>query len=386
MSYSFNRLNRLNTDSIKWKLAKEENGRDDVLTFSIADSDYETAPEIKTALKSRVNHGAFGYTDSSDYASVVQEWYLKRYSTVIDKEQIISAPTVLNAISVVISLFTKENEGVIVQTPVYHVFKPIIEDNNRFVIDNKLYVTNRSYRMDLINLEEWFQTGVKTIIICSPHNPVGRVWTKNELTRLVELCKKYQVLIIADEIHSDIIMQGNTFFSLASFFSDYNNIIVISAPTKTFNLAGLQIANIISGKSELHEEIKNEYKRLHLLTPNLMALTALKAAYKDGEKWLEEQNIHIYKNYCLISEYFKDNSEIEVFPLEGTYLAWVKLKMNSNRFVKAMTKEGVVLSDGKKFGEDNDFIRINLACSEEQLLAGITKIKSYLEKNKELKE
>ncbi len=385
MSYSFNKLDRLNTDSIKWKLAKEQSGKDDVLTFSIADSDYETAPEIKRALEARLRHGAFGYTDSSDYATVVQEWYQKRYSVEIDKARIISAPTVLNAISVVIRLCTKVNEGVLVQTPVYHVFKPIIEDNSRLVIENKLYVYDLVYRMDFTDLEEWFLSGIKTIIICSPHNPVGRVWNRRELSQLVELCKKYQVLIIADEIHSDIIMKGKKFISLASFFNVYNNIIIISAPTKTFNLAGLQIANIISGNNDLHEKIKKEYIRLHLATPNLMALTALITAYQEGETWLEEQNNHIYNNYCFISDFFKENAYIEVFPLEGTYLAWLKLKMNSTRFVEEMAKEGIILSDGKKFGESEDFVRFNLACSKEQLIKGLEKIKKYLDMSRENK-
>lgn len=383
MSDLFKTKNRKNSDSIKWKLAKEQCKTEDCLTFSIADSDYESALEIKQALVKRSDHGAYGYTSvGDDYLSIVRDWFKRRYLTDIEEKWIVPIPTVLNGLSVCISLFTNNKEKVVIQTPVYHVFKPVIESNNRVVLDNKMIIEDKMYKMNLAELEGYFKSGVKTFILCSPHNPVGRVWTKKELSDLIKLCSKYQVLIISDEIHADIIMPNKEFISLAKFFNEYDNIIILSAPTKTFNIAGLQIANIISGRKQLTDQIKTEYQRLHLSTPNLMALAAIKAAYQKGEDWVDKQNNHIYNNYMFMKQYFSENSDIEVFPLEGTYLAWIKLNnYNSTWFVNELCKKGVVLSDGLKFDEEENFIRFNLACSREQLTSGLKIIKKFMSEN-----
>ncbi len=381
----FKKIDRTNTDSIKWQLAKEACNQDECFTFNIADSDYETAPVVKKALIERVKHGAFGYaTTGKEYEEIIINWYYNQYGVSIEKESIITAPTVLNAISVIINLLTKEEDEILIQTPVYHMFRTVIEDNHRKVIDNTLIDKDNSYQIDFNDLESTFAKGVKVFVFCNPHNPVARVWKEEELDRLVSLAKKYDVLIISDEIHSDIIMPGYTFTSMSKYFNIYNQIIIISAPTKVFNIAGLQIAQIIVMDKQLNKLIKNAYQKLHLSTPNLLAVTALKTAYQNGYEWLIAQNSHIHDNYNLLKESLsKYGMMFTVYPLEGTYLAWIKVNISNKtteQFVNELTDKGVFVTDGSKFGHSKDFIRISLACSDEQLLSGLAIIETYLNK------
>ncbi|MFW5847744.1 MAG: MalY/PatB family protein [bacterium] len=387
MGQFFKTLNRKNTDSIKWQLAKDISNSDDIYTFSIADSDYETAPAIKKALQNRVKHGAFGYAKPGDnYKDIIYNWYKNRYLAEINKEEILPCPTVLNGLSVSLQIFSNQNEKILIQTPVYHVFKSVIETNQRELAINPLSVKNNKYEIDFLDLEVKFKSGIKVLVFCSPHNPVGRVWSKKELDNVVLLAKKYNVLLISDEIHSDIIMPGNKFISLASYFDQYNKIIVISAPTKVFNIAGLQIAQIITNNKIINNKLKDRFAKLHLSTPNLLAVTALKAAYTKGISWLEAQNKHIYNNYKYMKEYISAYKNLfELFPLEGTYLAWVKINIlnyDSTKLTNELAKIGVFLSDGFKFGSDKFFVRISLACSKKQLKNGLTKIIDYLKDKK----
>jgi cystathionine beta-lyase len=381
----FKTLNREDTDSIKWQRAKKACSCDEFYTFSVADSDYQTAPCIKESLMERVEHGAFGYAGKGDdYEQIIQDWYDKRYNIKIKQESIIPVPTVLNGLSVLIDLFTNQGDSIIIQTPVYHVFKPVIENNQRYVIENPLIEGDR-YRIDFKHLETLFKNGYKTFVFCNPHNPVGRVWTKEEINKLIQLANKYDVLIISDEIHSDIIMPGFEMVSLASFFKDYDKIIVISAPTKVFNIAGLQIAQIIADNQVYIDRIKNRYMQLHLLSPNLLAVNALKAAYQNGDTWVDAQNKHIYLNYELLKETLEDTKNFKLYPLEGTYLVWIKLidlDVPASQFVEEMQKYGVFLSEGQKFGAKDIYFRMSIACSREQLENGIKQIIKWLKEKK----
>jgi cystathionine beta-lyase len=388
MDKLFKTLNRVNTDSIKWQMAKKLCDCDQYYTFSVADSDYETAPCIKKALKERVEHGAFGYAGiGDDYEAIIANWYQKRYKVDVSKKAIIPVPSVLNGLSVMIDLFTNKGDSIIIQTPVYHVFKPVIEHNQRYVIENPLKNHNHQYEMDFESLEQLFKNGYKTFVLCHPHNPVGRVWTKDELKKLVNLAKKYQVLIISDEIHSDIIMPGHSFHSMIEFSNDYKGIIVISAPTKVFNIAGLKIAQIIVEDPTINAKIKKEYLRLHLSTPNLLALTAIKAAYQEGASWVDAQNKHILSNYAILKNHLSQYRDFfEVYPLEGTYLVWIRVnipKIKASTFVKKMVRYGVFLSEGQKFGCEDQYVRMSIACSEEQLIKGLKQIDLFLKNSNE---
>lgn len=382
MSKSFVTLNRKNTDSIKWNLAEKACENRDCYLFSIADSDYETAPIVKEVMIERVNHGAFGYVNKGDdFETLIKTWYKERFMVDISEDMIISTPSVLNSIAVSLQNLTKEDEGVIIQTPVYHMFKEVIDHNHRLVIDNPLSLEDLNYSMNLSHLETLFQAGHKSIIICNPHNPIGRVWTQEELSQLVELAKIYDVLIISDEIHADIIMPNHHFYSMAHFFNDYKRIIVISAPTKVFNIAGLQIAQVIIKDKEIREKISDAYLRLHLIRPNLMALTALKAAYKEGHQWVEAQNKHIYENYIYLDAFLKDEKWLKLYPLEGTYLAWIEINLPNGsieEFIEELKHYGVFVSPGQGFQNARNYIRFSLACSKEQLEKGLVLFKKCL--------
>ncbi|MFA7107064.1 MAG: aminotransferase class I/II-fold pyridoxal phosphate-dependent enzyme [Candidatus Izemoplasmatales bacterium] len=385
MEYNFKYLNRKKTDSIKWKIAQNLCDSEDCFDFSIADSDYETAPEIKKAMIERITHGAFGYISiGDDYKKILIDFYNKHYGLNISENQIIPIPRVMNGISVILDLFLEKKESVIIQTPVYPAFRHVIEANGLLCITNELIELEDTYEMNYLDLEDKFKNRIKTLIICNPHNPVGRVWRYEELEKLINLAKKYDVLIISDEIHADIIMPGYEFVSLANFFSEYQNIIILNAPSKTFNLAGLQLANLLTPKEYLLKKITFEYERLHLSTPNLMALVAMEAAYKQGRKWLLAQREHVYGNYLLLKSKLED-FKLKVFKLEGTYLVWIKIEfdnIDSTILYELLMKSRVIVSDGKKFESNGSFIRFNLACSREQLQVGLNIIIDCLKKIK----
>ena len=374
----FKQLNRENTDSIKWALAKKQCKTKSSYVFSIADSDYETAKPIKTSLMKRVEHGAFGYVYQDEaYYSLIQNWYQKRYGCLIDTNDIQYAPSVINAIAVSIMSLTKIHDGIIIQPPVYHMFKQVIQDNNRLVIENKLKKDGLNYSIDYHQLESLFKQGIRTILLCNPHNPVGRVWTKAELETLMTLVKQYHVLVIADEIHGDIIMPNHQFYSMAHFLDEYSKIMIISSPTKVFNLAGLNLAHMIIRDNNIRKKIKHAYQKLHLNSPNIFALTALKSAYKDGEEWLDAQNKHIFQNYYLLKAFFKEKKEFILYPMEGSYLAWIQLVnhiFTVDELIDKLHQYGVFFSNGIKFGPAHDFFRISLACSKEQLTKGLIQV------------
>ena len=387
MADLFKTLKRINTDSIKWAMAKEETGSENTLTFSVADSDYETAPEIKEALKARIEHGAFGYARADKaYYDIVKDWMLRRYTIEVEEKAIIPIPKVLTGLSVLLEALTKKGDGVVIQTPVYHAFRPVIEDNERVIVDNPLIKdphTNR-YIMNLGNLEESFKNGAKAMILCSPHNPAGRVWTYHEIRDLVKLCKEYDVPLLSDEIHADIIMEGKTFTSAARFFDLYDKIVVLNAPSKTFNIAGLQSGNMFIDNDTLRTTVKNALNAIHMSKPNILSMKALKSAYTECDYWVDAQNAHIQKNYNILKRALEEAFEaIRFTPLEGTYLAWIDIGftgLDSLTFKRRLAKEKqMVVAEGAKFKDGtNSHIRFNLACSSEMLQEGIKRLKDFI--------
>lgn len=383
MSDLFKTVKRINTDSIKWAMAKQETGSEDTLAFSVADSDYETAPEIKKALMKRVEHGAFGYARADKaYYEVVKDWMMRRYDVNIDVKTIAPIPKVLTALSMLIQSLTEKNDKIVLQTPVYHAFRPVIEDNDRVIVDNPLIKddTTHRYIMDLGHLEETFKNGAKMMVLCSPHNPVGRVWTYHEIRDLVKLCKEYDVPLISDEIHSDIIMDGKAFTSTARFFDIHDKIVVLNAPSKTFNIAGLQSGNMIIENEALRKKVTHALKAIHMSMPNVLSMQALKAAYTECDYWVDAQNAHIKANFETMKHMLESEFEgIEITPLEGTYLAWMDIGftgLTSTTFKKRLAKEKrMVVAKGVKFKDGTDsHIRLNLACSESMLKDGMNRM------------
>jgi len=368
----FKTLKRDPENSIKIKIAQSLSNQEDVIALSVADSDYETSDAIKEALLQRVNHGAFGYLKTPDnYEDIIKAWYQRRYQVSLKKEWIFPAPKVLNAIAMALMTFTHKGDGVIIQTPVYHVFKPLITDNELRIIENKLIYQDNTYSIDFKDLEEKMKQA-KVLLLCQPHNPVGRNYNKTELDKIVNLAKKHDTLIISDEIHSDIMMANQEFYSLANYFDSHDQLIVIGAPSKTFNIAGLQIAQVIIGNQSLRKKLKAHFTKTHISYPNVLALAALEAAYTKSDDWVDAQNNHIYHNYqYLVKTLTTRYKGIKIAPLEATYLSWINIgftNSDSKSLVKHLAKNGLVVSDGSSFAnEPIPFIRLNLACSKEQL-------------------
>ncbi len=382
--YKFDTLDRSQTNSAKWEGPRHKVGRDDYLVFSVADSDYETAPEIKKALKERVDHGAFGYTLAGDgYIEAVQTWMENRHHVSVKKPWIVPAPKVLTSMSMMIEAFTGADDKIAIQTPVYHVFFDVVKLSGRKLVENPLDDEN-GYAMDYAHLERCFQDGVKMLFLCSPHNPVGRVWKKEELQKLVELCKAYDVYLVSDEIHADLILPGHTFVSAGTFFEDYENILVVNAPSKTFNIAGLHAANVVVSTPALRRTLKATMRKFFIGTPNALALTACQTAYEQCDAWVDAQNEHIRANYELTKSFFEENvPEAKVSDLQGTYLLWIDLRafnVKGKDIYEGLMAHGIVVGEGKRYGVQCDgFIRVNLACSKAQLLEGLRRMDTYFE-------
>ncbi len=383
----FSTIDRSNTAAAKWEMAKERLGRDDILVFSVADSDYEAPKEVKAALQERARHGAYGYTMADGaYYEAVRNFTERRYGLAIDKDWILPAPKVLTALAVMIRALTKKGAKILIQTPVYNNFPPLAEANNRILVKNSLRKENGRFVMDFSRLEEQFAAGVEAMVLCSPHNPVGRVWQKEELARLVALCKQYGVYLLSDEIHADIIMEDHRFISAGEYFDDYKRIAVVTAPSKTFNIAGLHSANIIIKDESLRKQTKRALRSLFLGAPNLLAMEALKAAYTGCDYWIDAQNHHVQKNFETLRAAFSSwNEDVYVAPLEGTYLAWVDVStfgLTGETAAERLARVGIVVADGGVYGEEGkDYLRINLACSREQLEEGLSRMATVFAKD-----
>ena len=381
-------LIRLNTNSYKWDLMTSEEKERGTLPFWVADSDYKTLEEITTSLIERSKHEAYAYTmcSKSYYKSVI-DWFKLTKNVKINEEWIVPFSGVVTSLFLSIQLFTKRNDNVLISTPVYNPFYNVIRDNKRGMLCNKLIEEGDSYKIDFIDLEEKLSKS-KMYILCNPHNPVGRNYNKSELDKIVELCKKYNVILVGDEIHSDIILDDRQFVSMINYFNDYNKIIVYSAPSKTFNIAGLQCANIIIKNKSLREKFKNLIASMSMSSPNIFALTACEAAYSHGFNWVKEQNKYLANSRDYVYSFFKERiPKAKLYKLEATYLMWINLKylkLSGSQIVKELREHGVWVNSGETYGEDySGYIRLNIACPLSQLKIGLERIEKYL-KEKEL--
>ncbi len=376
----FNRqICRLNTSSQKWKSADEHQ-----LSFSIADSDYQTAPEIIAAIKERCDHGIFGYTFIDDeYLEILVNWVNRRYHYQIKKNWIIPCLGVIPSMAFSIEALTDPGDKIVVQSPVYDPFYAVVTKTNRTLVISKLLRAENRYVMDFDDLEKCFQNGAKMMILCNPHNPVGRVWDQAELDRLVALCKQYQVILISDEIHCDFILAPKPFVSIGRYIPEYDRLLICTAPSKTFNLAGLQNSNIFIPNPLFRAAYAKESARCFIQTPNVLALTACKAAYSLGEPWLEAQLKHLRKNYAFVREFLeKELPMVKIADLEGTYLVWADLRflnLTCQEISDGLLEQGMIIKAGETYGEGcNGFIRLNIACGREQLKAGMNMLKNFV--------
>lgn len=377
-------VNRLNTNAIKYDKYKENfnTDRDDIIPMWIADMDFETCDEITKALQKKLTTGNLGYDTVSGYYEAIVNWMEKRHGLNITKEDIVYTPGVVTAINFLLKILVKENDKVLVQSPVYHSFFRVLNENKCDVVQSELVINNGKYEIDFNEFERQISTGVKIFILCNPHNPIGRVWTIEELERMVEICESYKVFIISDEIHSDLVFKGykhNSLTKVTPYYKD--NIVTLTAPSKTFNLAGLYTSNAII----TNEKLRNEYKKLFSTDPNVLGAEALKAAYTQGEPWLTKLLEYIENNYNYAVEYISENiPKIKTVKQEGTFLMWLdcrELGLEDEELARFfIDKAGLALSNGTSFGNGGSgFMRMNIGCSINTVKEALNRIKNAVD-------
>lgn len=383
MEYDFSRpTDRRGTDSYKWDSAPEA----DIIPLWVADMDFETFPGITEALQRRVAHGIFGYTRVPEtYYEAVCRWFEKRHGWHINREDIIYTSGVVPAVSAVIKALTLPGDQVIVQGPVYNCFFSSIRNNGCEMVSNSLIYNKEElrYEIDFDDLERKLKhERARLMLICNPHNPGGRVWTRDELTRVAELCRKYGVRVVSDEIHCELTLYDNEYVPFGSLPDELSRgSITCCSPSKAFNTAGLQIANIVCRDAEVRNRIDRAININEVCDVNPFGVIALQAAYSDeGYEWLTQLRAYISANYDLLRERFaRELPKCKVMRMEGTYLAWIdcsELHIPSDEIEEMLMHENKVwVNAGSMYGaEGAAFIRINMACTSELLNEGITRI------------
>lgn len=383
MEYDFSRpTDRRGTDSYKWDSAPEA----DIIPLWVADMDFETFPGITEALQRRVAHGIFGYTRVPEaYYEAVCRWFDKRHGWHINREDIIYTSGVVPAVSAVIKALTLPGDQVIVQGPVYNCFFSSIRNNGCEMVSNSLIYNKEElrYEIDFDDLERKLKhERARLMLLCNPHNPGGRVWTRDELTRVAELCHKYGVRVVSDEIHCELTLYDNEYVPFGSLPDELSRgSITCCSPSKAFNTAGLQIANIVCRDAEVRNRIDRAININEVCDVNPFGVIALQAAYSDeGYEWLTQLRKYISANYDLLLERFaRELPKCKVMRMEGTYLAWIdcsELHIPSDEIEEMLMHENKVwVNAGSMYGtEGAAFIRINMACTSELLNEGITRI------------
>lgn len=383
MEYDFSRpTDRHGTDSYKWDSAPEA----DIIPLWVADMDFETFPGITEALQRRVAHGIFGYTRVPEaYYEAVCHWFDKRHGWRINREDIIYTSGVVPAVSAVIKALTLPGDQVIVQGPVYNCFFSSIRNNGCEMVSNSLIYNKEELRYEIYfdDLERKLKhERARLMLLCNPHNPGGRVWTRDELTRVAELCRKYGVRVVSDEIHCELTLYDNEYVPFGSLPDELSRgSITCCSPSKAFNTAGLQIANIVCRDSEVRNRIDRAININEVCDVNPFGVIALQAAYSDeGYEWLTQLRKYISANYDLLLERFaRELPKCKVMRMEGTYLAWIdcsELHISSDEIEEMLMHENKVwVNAGSMYGaEGAAFIRINMACTSELLNEGITRI------------
>ena len=388
MKYNFDKIiDRTKHHSVKWDELEINFGAipKDVLPMWIADMEFRSPQPVIEAIKKATEHGIYGYTSRPlSYYQAIIDWMEKRYNWKIKKDWIAYSPGVVPALSLIIRAFCQPGDKVIIQPPVYYPFFRVIENNGCHILKNSLKIENGRYVMDFEDLERKIDDSrVKILIFCSPHNPVGRVWQKEELIRLGEICLKNDVIVISDEIHADILFKGYKHTPFASISYEFaQNSIICTSPSKTFNLAGLQTSTNIIPNKKYYKIYNNILNSLELSENNVFGMVALEAAYRDGEEWLEQLLSYLNENLEFLMKYFKERiPKIRVIKPEGTYLVWLdcrQLGFNTKALNDFMIKKAkVALDDGYWFGiEGEGFMRINIACPRSFLEEGIKRIEN----------
>lgn len=379
MKYNFDSINnRVGTNSVKWDI------HPDVIPLWVADMDFQVLPELKEALSKRVDEGIFGYTlVPESYYEAIINWFDRRHHWHIDRSWILYTSGVIPAMAAALKAFTLPGEKVLIQTPVYNCFFSSIANCGCEPVENELVREGNTYRIDFADFENKCADPKTTVfLLCNPHNPAGRVWTKEELERMNEICMRHDVKVISDEIHCELIMPGYTFVPFASVSEACaDNSVILNSPTKNFNIAGLQIANIICKTRQWLRRIDRAVNINETCDVNPFGVIALQEAYNKGAEWIDELNTYLYDNYKALKDFFHEElPKLEVLKLEGTYLVWVDitaLEFTSDEVADKLLKEAKVwVNSGTMYGRKagQGYLRINIATPRATLMEGLKRM------------
>ena len=394
-TYNFDKIiNRKGTNCLKYDYAVERGKPADVLPLWVADMDFTVSEEITKSLHAAVDHGIYGYTQPKDaYYNAITNWMEKNHNWKTKREWIMKTPGVVFALGAAVKAFTKPGDAVLIQNPVYYPFTNIIRDNDRRVIDNTLVYEKRvtegksQYSIDYEDFERKIvQENIKLFILCNPHNPVGRVWTREELQYLGEICLRHHVIVVSDEIHNDFVYPGfehTVFANVDPRFAEFT--VTCTAPSKTFNLAGLQISNIFISNETLREAFQKEIDKTGYDEPNALGAVACEAAYRGGQEWLDQLRAYLLENLNFLRAYLQEKiPQIHLVEPEGTYLVWLdcsELGISGKELDQFIVeKAGLWLDGGAMFGPSGaDFQRVNIACPRETLELALDKLKAAVD-------
>ena len=376
-------VNRKNTNCLKYDFAVRRGRPENVLPLWVADMDFKVAPEITQAIEKRVAHGIFGYSEvKEEYFEAVAAWMEQKHGWHVKEDWLVKTPGVVFALAMAVQAFTEPGDAVIIQQPVYYPFSEVIADNGRRIVDNTLELKeDGKYHINFEDFEQKVKENhVKLFLLCSPHNPVGRVWTKEELKKIAAICRKYDVIVVSDEIHEDFVFNGKhqVFADLSE--DAKNRTITCTAPSKTFNLAGLQVSNIWIANPKLREKFKKQIAAAGYSQLNTLGLTACEAAYRYGGEWHAELLGYLKSNLNFLREFLQTRlPEVKLIEPEGTYLVWLdfgSLGLTEEQREELLTKKaGIWLDSGAIFGAAGEgFERINIACPRSILKDALERI------------
>ena len=364
-------IDRRGTRSLKYDFAKRRGMPEDVLPLWVADMDFKTSSYIEDALVERAGHGIFGYSEvQKPYFEIIRAWMKKHHDWEVQEKWLVKTPGVVFALAMAVKAYTKPGDGVLIQLPVYYPFSEVVEDNRRKVVSSNLYLgEDNRYHIDFVDFEKKIvEERIKLFFLCNPHNPVGRVWTREELTRLGDICVKHHVIVVSDEIHQDFVFKGKhlVFANLKKEYEDIS--IVCTSPSKTFNLAGLMVSNIFIPNRDLKQKFRRELAAAGTGMLDIMGLVACEAAYSMGEEWYRAMLSYVADNIEFTKRYVEEKLPgVRMVEHEGTYLVWLdfrELGLSTGELEKLMVyKAKLWLDSGKMFGEGGGgFQRINVAC------------------------
>lgn len=390
MQYDFDTpIDRTHTWSIKHDFKKENGKADDILPLWVADMDFRSPDSVVEALKKAVDHGIFGYSRADEsYFDAVAAWYQKRHHLTLQPEWMTCTPGIVFALSIAVRAFTQEGDAVLIQPPVYHPFSRAILRNKRTLVENPLVLKDGHYEMDLEDLEQKvLDEHVKLMILCNPHNPVGRVWTREELTALADICLRHHVYVISDEIHGDFVWQGHEQTPYASISEEAClHSMMCTAPSKTFNLAGMATSNLFIPDPEMRRKFRSELLDVGQENMNRLGLFACRAAYEGGGEWLDQLIGYLAGNLALVRDFCKNRvPQIQLVEPEGTYLAWLdcrELGMTDDELMAFFSDEAKVwLDPGTHSGEQGSgFMRFNLGSSRSVIAQALDRIEAAWKK------